>query len=175
MTLDSPEDEIGDSRPLESGYVEYKDEESFLGDLTDEEIDWLIAQYELLVYDLKSIKSCNRLFSMRSCLAKRMYDPIEKIFEWKSWRYNLPYLKFDPSWEVKIIPPFHGLIARFLVKSGQGEVSVFFDAYDSVGSERCPYWEVYCFLRKEWYTFLSGDEDEMMEKIRFLLSQEKNE
>ena len=59
---------------------------------------------------------------------------IESKEEWRSkWVKEIPYLHFDADWEVKIIPPFAGALARFIVKKGDKAVSVYFDGYSQLG------------------------------------------
>ena len=72
--------------------------------------------------------------------------------EWSKWAEKIPYIKFKPDWSVKVVPPYHGAMVRFLVKRGEvGWVSVFLDCHNSLGlfvdniGSPAPYWEVYPF------------------------------
>jgi hypothetical protein len=73
---------------------------------------------------------------------KCIYD-VEKAFEWRKWVKEIPYIKFDAKWEVKVIPPFGGAVVRFHVKRGNESVSVYLDCYSQLGWWDSPYWEVY--------------------------------
>jgi len=56
---------------------------------------------------------------------------------------QMPYFKFPPAWEIKIIPNFGGSDARFLVKNGEDRISVYLDIGNKLGVYGQPYWEVY--------------------------------
>ena len=56
-----------------------------------------------------------------------------------------PALRFQPQWEVRIIPPRGGAVVRFLVRSNGREISVYGDYYSALGvfGNHEPYWEMY--------------------------------
>lgn len=64
-------------------------------------------------------------------------------FEAKKWLEEIPFIKFDKDWEIKIVPPFMGAVVRFRVKSGTKEISVYLDCYSVLGFASSPYWEAY--------------------------------
>jgi hypothetical protein len=69
-----------------------------------------------------------------------------EIFEWNKWREEIPYIKFDNEWLVKVIPPLTGAVVRFLVvhkDDPNSNVSVYLDCYAILGYMDKPYWEVY--------------------------------
>lgn len=68
---------------------------------------------------------------------------IEENEQWHKWVKEVPPIKFDPEWAVKIIPPFGGAMARFLVEANGNRVSVYLDVNGSLGFMQEPYWEVY--------------------------------
>lgn len=70
---------------------------------------------------------------------------IEDSEKWRDFIKTMPYITFPADWQVAIIPPFGGAIARFRVKLPTGqERSVYFDAYEKLGYYGGePYWEVY--------------------------------
>lgn len=82
---------------------------------------------------------------------KTMFDrcDIEREEEWRKWCEDMPYLHFDSEWEVKVIPPFGGALARFVVKKGNKSVSVYFDTacrlgwYAGKDGNPMPYFEIY--------------------------------
>lgn len=70
---------------------------------------------------------------------------METMYEWREWCQKIPFIKFKPEWEVKVIPPFGGAIARFVVKHPQVKqtISIYLDCYDELGYFGEPYWEMY--------------------------------
>ena len=42
---------------------------------------------------------------------------IEAEEKWREWSGKVPAIKFDAGWCVKVIPPFAGAMARFLVEA----------------------------------------------------------
>lgn len=103
---------------------------------------------------------------------------VEAKEEWcTKWVKEIPYLRFDNDWEVKIIPPFAGALARFIVKKGDKTVSVYFDGYSQLGymydknDNPIPYFEIYPAPDtedvKRYYT---NETDEMLDDIRKVLN-----
>lgn len=70
-------------------------------------------------------------------------DRVAKQFEYLKWTKEIPYLRFQNDWDVKIVPPFANTIVRFRVKKGTKEVSVYLDCYNLLGYSDGPYWEIY--------------------------------
>ena len=69
---------------------------------------------------------------------------MNKAFEWDKWMREIPAINFPQQYAVRVIPPFGGAIIRFCVKSGNGSISVYLDAYDQLGCmNNKPYWEIY--------------------------------
>jgi len=60
-----------------------------------------------------------------------------------SWCDLIPPLEFPSTWKIKVIPPFGGALARFIVVTECGNVSVYLDGYDQLGCMGKPYWEIY--------------------------------
>lgn len=95
------------------------------------------------------------------------YNIISKYhqeMESDKWFKEIPYLKFDPSWRVKIIPGFAGAVIRFRVQKGDAEVSIYLDCYDQLGFVGAPYWEVYP-VDGDVHRCLMNDTKELMEAI----------
>ena len=68
----------------------------------------------------------------------------DRAFEVRSWCDLIPPLELPPTWKIKVIPPFGGALARFIVVTEFGNVSVYLDAYDQLGCmDNKPYWEIY--------------------------------
>lgn len=96
---------------------------------------------------------------------------VEGQEQWRSWIDKMPALHFDPTWDVHIIPPFGGALARFRIIKGNTWVSVYFDAFNRLGyfgsvlEEPVPYFELYPFGNDvKRYGF--DEVDEMMDDIR---------
>lgn len=70
---------------------------------------------------------------------------------WRDISFEMPYFEFPQGWKVSITPPFTGAAARFRIRSGNAEVSVYFDIGNRLGfytdenMKAKPYWEVYPF------------------------------
>lgn len=85
-------------------------------------------------------------------IARDSYAPsiiAEVVYRWRD--YDVPFIPFDPAWEVSVIPPFSA-DARFRVRrrDGKGETaSVYLDFHQRLGlygfnrEQSNPYWEVY--------------------------------
>ncbi len=71
----------------------------------------------------------------------------DRAFESRKWTEELPFFEFPSHWQVKIIPPFAMAVVRFFIRTkkmpGNQRISVYFDAYNLLGSMPHPYWEVY--------------------------------
>ena len=80
----------------------------------------------------------------RSTLLIKRYV-IERDEDWHDWANKIPTIEFPSNWKISIIPPFGGAMARFRVSRDgkQGDVSVYLDVFDRLGSFGSPYWEVY--------------------------------
>lgn len=68
---------------------------------------------------------------------------VEENEQWGNWIQKIPTIKFNPEWDVKIIPPFAGAFARFTIDYNGRYTSVYLDCNDSLGCVGEPYWEVY--------------------------------
>lgn len=68
---------------------------------------------------------------------------IESKEKWREIIKDIPKLKFKSEWEVKVIPPFGGALARFTVDYNGNHVSVYLDWYGRLGCVEEPYWELY--------------------------------
>lgn len=72
---------------------------------------------------------------------------VETKDEWLRWCEEIPFIQFPSGWNVKVIPPFAGAVARFRVRDERTPKddfsSVYLDCYDRLGWVKEPYWEVY--------------------------------
>lgn len=108
-------------------------------------------------------------------LEHKRFD-IEEQEKWKYWCYKMPALRFDPSWDVYIIPPYAGAMARFLVRKGERFADVYFDAYSRLGwmmagSEPIPYFELYPW-ENDVKRYRLDEVDELMNDIRLVLESD---
>lgn len=94
---------------------------------------------------------------------------IEEAENWRGWCDSMPFLPFPSSWEVRILPPFGGALARFSVRKrgGTRTVSVYFDAYGTLGAAT-DYWEVFCGEMSAYHThrFYRGEVPQLMACIQ---------
>ena len=59
---------------------------------------------------------------------------IEQGDRWREIIPQIPFIPFPAGWQVRVIPPFGGLQARFQVRLPDGqEKSVYLDFYDRAG------------------------------------------
>jgi hypothetical protein len=86
---------------------------------------------------------------------------IEQQHEWQKWKNEIPILQFDPSWKVRIIPPFGHAVVRFTVEPN---ISVYLDCYGELGWMDQPYWEAY--NGEETDRFYLDQTQELLEYIR---------
>jgi len=91
------------------------------------------------------------------------YD-LERKEEWAKWTKRIPAIKFKETWEVKIIPPFSGAMARFWVDEGDAHVSVYLDVNDSLGCVGEPYWEIYPY-DGDTCRVLMSEPEELVQRI----------
>lgn len=94
---------------------------------------------------------------------------------YRKWIDKLPSFNFDPSWNVKIIPPFAGAAVRFQVKRGDAHVSIYADFDSSLGywGDDEPYWEIYPFGDDTWRCGINDTEDLLKHIELSLVEQEK--
>lgn len=92
----------------------------------------------------------------------------DEVMETRKWMDLIPYISFPSEWKVKIIPPFGGLVVRFLIQLPKMEkndrVSIYLDCYDKAGSMGAPYWEVYPY-RGDCGRCWMNETDKLLEMI----------
>ena len=99
---------------------------------------------------------------------------VEADYHWREWIKEIPPLHFKPEWDVIIIPPYGGAIARLLVRYHNKKVSCYLDCYDELGYFGAPYWEIYPY-EDDIYRIRMNDTKELMEKIQEVLEEDENE
>ena len=74
---------------------------------------------------------------------------IERAERWRKWAEKIPNIQFPSDWNVRIVPPYCGAMARFYVQlpNEEGIISIYLDVFERLGYyEGEPYWEVYPYL-----------------------------
>ena len=89
---------------------------------------------------------------------------LEQEEDWREWARKMPAIKFKADWEVKVIPPFAGAMARFWIDCGGSHVSVYLDVNDALGSVGEPYWEIYPY-EDDTCRVLMNNTEELVERI----------
>jgi hypothetical protein len=84
---------------------------------------------------------------------------------WREAIDIIPALHFPKSWAVKIIPPFAGAMARFLVTHKGAQVSVYADFNEALGCFGAPHWEIYPGVSGENERFPIADAETLMREI----------
>jgi hypothetical protein len=97
---------------------------------------------------------------------------VEGQYEWRKWMKEIPAINFPSEWNVKIIPPFGGAIARFHVSVGEASVSVYLDCYDELGIVGMPYWELYPDHEGDNYRCDMYETDELIKEIQKSLNEQ---
>jgi hypothetical protein len=95
---------------------------------------------------------------------------LEDEQDWLGWIAKIPALQFDPTWNVKVIPPFGGAVARFLVEKDGVSASVYLDCFDALGYFGSPYWEVYP-VNDDVGRCAMGEASELLDLIRTSLGE----
>ena len=94
-------------------------------------------------------------------------DIIEGKEGWKLISQQIPPLHFKEEWDVRIIPPFAGAVARFYIAYNNKFVSVYLDWFDRLGMVGHPYYEIYDGEDTIRYAF--NQSDKMMNDINKIL------
>ena len=87
---------------------------------------------------------------------------------WKLISQQIPSLNFKEEWDVRIVPPFAGAVARFQITHNNKFVSIYLDWFDRLGIVGQPYYEIYDGENTERY--LLNESDKMMKDIEKILS-----
>jgi hypothetical protein len=85
---------------------------------------------------------------------------------------KMPYLQFPARWSIRMLWPFGGAAARFVVKKGDAEVSVYADFDDSLGCMGKPYWEIYPYDGDTWRCWIN-EGDELIKAISVAIGKQE--
>lgn len=103
----------------------------------------------------------------------RKRSEVERMERWREVASDMPYIRFPRDWEVAIIPPFSGAVARFWVRKGAGHVSVYADFYERLGCWAEPHWEIYPDAEGDNARFsIATDTDAMLAAIAKSLAKQ---
>lgn len=103
---------------------------------------------------------------------------VEAEKRWQDWVDKMPTLHFDRDWNVRIIPPFRGALARFWIDHKDKHVSVYFDAYNRLGfhvdenGDPKPYFEMHDKTTGDTERYNMDEVDAMVDDIRRILNGE---
>lgn len=64
---------------------------------------------------------------------RRLSSIMGDIGDWNSMYTKIPYFSLPEGWSICIFPPFGGADARFMLKKGSVEISIFLDCRESLG------------------------------------------
>lgn len=97
---------------------------------------------------------------------------IEQDEDWDKVGEGMPFINFPPNWNIQILPPFRGAMARFCVSLPlvKGFVSVYFDSMDRLGVYGEPYWEIYPY-GDDVVRYKKNDIEGLLKGIQLSLSQ----
>jgi len=93
---------------------------------------------------------------------------IEGKEKWRELSQQIPPLHFKEEWDVKIIPPFAGAVARFNITYKDKFVSVYLDWYERLGWFGSPYYELYD--GEDTIRYALNQTNEMMDDIDKILN-----
>jgi hypothetical protein len=100
---------------------------------------------------------------------------VERHEDWRFWTMkNVPFLKLDPDWEIAVIAPFGGAMARFVIRNGSHTISVYMDTMAALGAWETPHWEIYPDSSGENSRFSLSESEAMLEAIRLSFEAMKN-
>jgi hypothetical protein len=85
----------------------------------------------------------------------------------------MPELQFPPTWKIKMLWPFGGAAARFVVTKGDCRVSVYADYDASLGCMDYPYWEIYPSVDGDTWRGRLEDGDALIEAISFAIGKQE--
>ena len=70
---------------------------------------------------------------------------IERDQDWRGWIEKIPSIKIPDNVRIRIVPPFGGAVARFLLEKfdSKENLSVYLDCFQELGYYSGPYWEAY--------------------------------
>ncbi len=119
-------------------------------------------------------------FSVESRALRMQRFEIEDKEGWHGWCDQIPAIPMKQDWEVRILPPFMGAMARFSVRRGVASVSVYLDVFDRLGSfsygdEPVPHWEIYPDAAGDNWRCPMEDVDALVDAIEDSLERQERD
>lgn len=102
---------------------------------------------------------------------KRLH--LENEENWWEWTNLIPSISFPSDWQIKVVPPFGGTMARFFVNKEGAGTSVFLDVFSRLGANPEPYWEVYP-VEGDIERVPMEDTDKLLKVIEQSLNEQRN-
>jgi hypothetical protein len=96
---------------------------------------------------------------------------VEYAEKWRDYVKQIPAIQFPADCKVKVIPPFGGAMARFLVSKNNKEVSVYLDCNDALGIMGAPYYEIHPDKDDDCSRFWLDEAEQMMQAINEVLNE----
>ena len=84
---------------------------------------------------------------------------------------EIPKFKLNKDWELQVIPPFAGAIARFVITKDKARVSIYLDCYDKLGYVGHPYWEIYPY-DDDVFRCSMNDVETLLDAIEYSINQQ---
>jgi len=79
--------------------------------------------------------------------------------------HGIAFFELPKGWNIQVLPPFNGALCRFNLKKGRFDVSVYYDANESLGyNTGKPYWEAYP-IENDTYRVGKDELDELLNVI----------
>lgn len=107
----------------------------------------------------------------------KLASEYDDAFMTREWVKKIPFIEFPEGVLVKVIPPFRGAMARFLVArkdSPKHYISVYLDVYSLLGiydNKGSPYWEIYPY-KGDTYRVAMDNTEELVKRIMEALEEE---
>ncbi len=98
---------------------------------------------------------------------------VEHDEKWSDIMKEIPPINFDKEWDILVIPPFGGAVARFIVMKDYVRVaSVYLDWYEHLGIYGEPYYELHPW-EDDIKRYSLKETIELVEDIRKLYKEKK--
>jgi hypothetical protein len=121
-----------------------------------------------------------RDFSVEARALRMQRFEVEDKEGWHGWCDQIPAIPMKQDWEVRIVPPFMGAMARFEVRRGVAFVSIYLDVFERLGcfgygAEPVPHWEIWPDAAGDNWRCTMADVDELVEAIEASLDRQHRE
>ncbi len=97
---------------------------------------------------------------------------LEERERWQEIVEKMPYFELREGWQIAVIPPTVGAVARFRIKQDKGHVSIYADWYEKLGYFGQPHWEIYPNKEGDNERFAINDTVDMIEAVALSLAEQ---